>query len=137
MRDEEKQIEIASYASGAADLVQINDAVQKAWEQIVDDPVTRAEAAELLGRRPEDLPRRSPFSARPSEAGLGVVETALLIVAVDFARDLGYDMLKDAAKETVKSALKSLWNQLLKERVEEGLPTGGIGPETGVPDDVQ
>jgi hypothetical protein len=137
MQDGEKRIEIGGYASGSAGLGQINDAIQRAWAQILADPGDRADAAKLLKIPAEDLPQLSPLFAQPSEAGLGVVETAILIVAVDFARDLGYDLLKDVTKDAVKTALKALWNKLVKERVEEDLPTGGIGHETHLPDDIQ
>lgn len=128
---------IAAYATGSAGFAKVDKAMDQAWAEILADPKSLKRAAKILDLPVAKIPKKSPYSARPDHAGIGAVETAILIVAFDFVRDVGYDFLKDAAKESVKDGLKILWNLLVKERAEEHLPDDAFGAERPVPDDVQ
>ena len=61
----------------------------------------------------------------------------MIIFAYKLVDDVAYDLIKDAAEYAAKRGLQRLWGQMLKERVEEHLQTGGLGPERPVPDDIQ
>jgi hypothetical protein len=135
LESHEQPILIASYASGSASIAQINAATKEAWRVIVSNPADRAQAAEILGVSPNDLPDSSPFSASAGEAGLGVVEGAILFFAIDFAKDVVYDLAKDQAKEALKKSFYRLWSFLVHPRVESQLRMDGLGAETKFDDD--
>lgn len=131
------ETEIAGYASGAADVAEINVAIETAWATVLADPASRAEAAGLLGLAAADLPARSPFVAKPAEAGLADAAIAIFVTLGGFAGSVATDLAKDLVKDAIKAGTKAVWEKLLKARAEESLPTGGIGPEVVTPDDVQ
>ena len=135
--DQHLQVAISGYGSGASNVSEINDAIETAWEELFTDPASASETAAFLGLPLQNLPKKPPYSAQPYEGGVGAVETALIILAYKFIDDVAYDLVKDAAKDTLKRGLQLLWGEMLRERVEEHLQTGGLGPEKPVPDDIQ
>jgi hypothetical protein len=135
--DEHQRIPISGVGSGASNVSQINEAIDKAWQEILTDPVLARDTAAVLGLPLENLPKKPPYSAQPYEGGMGPVETALIIFAYKFVDDVAYDLIKDVTKDAAMQGLKLLWGEVVKERVEEHLQTGGLGPERPVPDDIQ
>jgi hypothetical protein len=137
MTNGHKPIEVAGYGGACATASEIDRAVLNAWQEILEDPASRDRAAALLGVTSKELPSTAPFVAKPKGSGLTGVETILVLMAWDFAKDVGYDMAKDAAKDALSRGAKALWTGLVKPRAEGRLPAGAIGREIPVPDDVQ
>jgi hypothetical protein len=135
--DNQEPVPIAGYGTGRSNAPQINGAITSAWGEILRDPNSAAEAASILKVPVEELPNMPPYFAEPYEGGTGVVETALIIFAYKLVDDVAYDLVKDVAKDAVKGALKVLWDDIVQERVEDQLESGGFGPERPIPDDVQ
>lgn len=133
MTNNDAAIPLIGYGTGVVGVAELNDKVGEAWREVLADPRAKEAAAKILGIKPGDLEKEipaSPFEVRATEAGLGPVETAILV----FAGAVAYDLAKDAAKYPVKAAFRSLWQKVIKPKVEEHLPLGAFGKEADISD---
>ena len=119
---------IIGYGSGVVGVDELNAKVDDVWHGVLADSRAREEAGRILGIAPDDLERKfptSPFEVRTNEAGLGPVETAILV----FVGAVAYDLVKGVAKSAVKETLRILWQKVVKPQVENYLPLGAFGSE--------
>jgi hypothetical protein len=127
MSGKENQMLIAAYGSGVVGVPKLKLELQRVWTEVLSGPATREEAARALKLPDAELVnalREPPFELTPSEAGLGPVESALLV----FASGLAYDVVKDVTKEATKASFVALW-KLVKQKLELNLPQDAIGKE--------
>lgn len=126
--DKQQPLVVAAYGSGGAGIKQINQAIGAAWEKVLADPDAHKEAADLLGVPFEELAERfptSPYEAKPSQAGFGPLETALLV----FVGNVAYDVAKELAKKAAEGALRTVWERVVQPKVKLLLPSAGLGSE--------
>jgi hypothetical protein len=133
MANDERSIAIVGYGSGVAGTDELNEEADRAWRQVLADPRTTEQAANLLGVAPSDLAKKlptSPFEFKTNAAGLGPVEIGVIV----FAGNVTYDLAKEIARAALKAALIELWQKLIKPRIERRLPLGALGKEPDVGD---
>ena len=133
MTNNDEAVPLIGYGTGVVGVAELNHKIGEAWREVLADPRAKEEAAKILGIKLSDLEKEipaSPFEVRANEAGLGPVETAILV----FVGAVVYDLAKDAAKDAVKAAFRSLWQKVIKNKVEKYLPLGAFGKEVDVND---
>jgi hypothetical protein len=91
----------------------LEDAMQQAWTELLEQPNTRAELAAIFKVPGEQLPKRSPYVASVSEGGITGAE-----IAIAFAAAFVLAIAKEAGSAAGKKAWAVLRRQLESDKPE-------------------
>jgi hypothetical protein len=128
--NENTDVPILRYTGSTAGTAKLQEAIEKAWADVLQDPAARAMAAQELGVEPDQLQERfpsPPFRLHTERSGVSGFEWTLFFIA-----PFVLDVAKDLAKDAVIAGGKALWNVLKNKLKGQNLEKDALGKEAEV-----
>lgn len=114
---------IEKSAGGAADEDELNKRIASVWGQMLADPTTKKEVADLLGCNEDALKSDQPPVVAEVKAGGMTGAEILIAIAVGFALGVA-EKTGEAAGKAVGAKIVKLWNDKMRRRVSP--PGSGV-----------